>query len=97
MSWAVTCPAADVGSTIELSFAGASLKAKVTEPNDPPLRGAESDRTGRGSESYVKDFRPLNLGRITLPKTRSQLTLRALDVPNRNVMDVRLILLTLVD
>ena len=73
------------------------MKGKVTEPHDPPLRGAESDRTDRGSESFVKDFRPLKLGLINLPKSRSQLTLRALEVPNNNVMDVRLILLTLLD
>ncbi len=92
-----TCPAEDVGSTIELGFAGAAIKGKVAEAHDPPLRGAESDRAPRGSESYVKDFRPLSLGRVTLPKTRGRLTLRALEVPGRSVMDVRLIVLTLVE
>ena len=42
-----TCPAADVGSTIELSFNGSRLEGKVTEAHDPPLRGAENDRVPR--------------------------------------------------
>ena len=57
-----TCPAADIGSTIELSFQGSRLQAKVSEANDPPLRGAENDRVPRQGESYVKDFKPLRLG-----------------------------------
>ena len=57
-----TCPAADIGSTIELSFLGSRLQGKVSEANDPPLRGAENDRVPRQGESYVKDFKPLRLG-----------------------------------
>jgi len=40
-----TCPKKDLGSTVELSCGDARLVAKVTEANDPPLRGAENDRT----------------------------------------------------
>jgi len=92
-----TCPAQDIGSTVELSFLGASVQARVVESHDPPLRGAESDRAPRDSESYVKDFRPLKLGRFSLPRGRGPLALRALEVPGRTVMDVRLVVLTLID
>ena len=92
-----TCPAADVGSTVEVSFASKSLTGKVTEANDPPLRGKEHDRTNRGSESYVKDFRPLRLGTFDLPTGRGLLTLRATDVPGGQVMDVRAVILRLKD
>ncbi|OHB83094.1 MAG: hypothetical protein A2Z38_06410 [Planctomycetes bacterium RBG_19FT_COMBO_48_8] len=57
--------------------------------------GAEFDRVDRGSESYVKDFRPLHLGTIRLQKGRGQLTLSALDIPGRQVMEVRAVMLTL--
>ena len=88
-----TCPKADVGSTIELSINGSSLRGRVTEAHDPPLIGAEHDRVARG-ESYVKDFKPLKLGRIVLKKGRGELTLRATEMPGSQVMDFRLIMFT---
>ncbi|TKJ35470.1 MAG: N-acetylgalactosamine 6-sulfate sulfatase [Planctomycetes bacterium B3_Pla] len=90
-----TCPVNDVGSTVELSFDDSRIRGKVIEPHDPPSVGAEFDRFDRGSESFVKDFRPLRLGVFRLEKGRGELTLRALDVPGKQVMDVRLVALTL--
>jgi arylsulfatase A-like enzyme len=90
-----TCPAADVGSTVELSLNGAAVTGTVTEPNDPPLVGAEHDRVPRKGESYVKDWKPLKLGEIALPAGRGPLTLRAPKVPGKQVMDVRAVVLTL--
>jgi arylsulfatase A-like enzyme len=91
-----TCPAADVGSKVELSFNGARTEATVSQPHDPPLHGAEHDRAKREAESFVKDFKPLPLGTLDLQPGRGLLTLKALSVPGKQVMDVRLILLTLV-
>jgi hypothetical protein len=91
-----TCPASDVGSTIELSFQQSRLQGKVSPANDPPLYGDNHDRASRGSESLVKDFKPLSLGVVKLAKGRGELTLQALDVRGKQVMDVRLILLTLI-
>lgn len=90
-----TCPPEDVGSAVELSFGQSRVRATVTVPHDPPLVGAEFDRCDRGSESFVKDFRPLRLGTFRLEKTRGQLTLRALNMPGKQVMDVRAVRLTL--
>jgi len=90
-----TCPQADVGSTVELSFAGSRIRGKITQAHDPPLHGAEHDRADRGSESLVKDFRPLRLGTMSLKKGRGLLTLRAIDVPGKQVMDIRYVVLTL--
>ena len=90
-----TCPAADVGSTIELRFGDSRVTAKVAEPNDPPLVGAENDRVPREGESLVKDFKPLELGVITLPAEQGELTLRALSIPANSVMDLRGITLEL--
>jgi hypothetical protein len=92
-----TCPKADVGSTFELAFQDARLQGKITEAHDPPLRGMENDRVDRGSESYVKDFKRLEVGEVELKKGRGELTLRALEVPGKQVMDVRYVVLTLVE
>ena len=45
-------------------------------------------------ESYVKDFKPLQLGTIDLPQGKGTLTLRALDNPGGQVMEFRLLMLT---
>ena len=89
-----TCPAADVGSTIELSFLDSRIHAKVTPAWDPPQLGRAFDRVERSGESYWKDFRPLRLGRIRLNQGRAKLTLRALDVKGKQVADVRYVALT---
>ncbi len=90
-----TCANHNIGSTIELNFNGSKIQGKITKPYNPPLFGKENDRCTRGSESFVKDFKPLKLGVFRLEKGRGQLTLKALNVKNRQVMDVRAVLLTL--
>lgn len=82
-----TCAAADVGSTIEMSLLGKTAKAKVVTAFDPPLQGASNDRVVR-IESYYKEFKPLSLGRVSLPKGRGKLTLRATEVAGKQVADV---------
>ena len=51
----------------------------------------------RKGESYMKDFKPLPLGALELKPTRGQLTLRALNVAGKQVMDVRYIVLKRVE
>lgn len=92
-----TCAAENVGATIELSLNSSRLPFKVVAAHDPPLRGKEHDRVSRGSESFVKDFQPLLLGEMNLVAGRGQLTLKALDVPGKGVIDVRSVVLTLLD
>lgn len=89
------CPAADVGSTIEVSFKDSRLQATLAEPHDPPLLGAENDRVPRKSESYVKDFKPWPAGVIPLEPGRGPLKVRALNVPGQQVMELRMVELTL--
>ena len=90
-----TCPQDSVGSTVELVLNDAKVQGTVSQANDPPLRGGEHDRASRGSESFVKDFKPLRLGEIELAAGRGTLTLRAVKVPGKQVMDVRSVVLTL--
>lgn len=92
-----TCAPENVGATIELSCNGSRIQTKVTAAHDPPLRGKEHDRFSRGSESFVKDFQPLTMGLMSLPGGRGKLELRALEIPGKQVIDVRSIVLTLTD
>lgn len=87
-----TCQQENIGSTFELNFAGEKLIGKITEANDQPLTGMANDRVIR-MESYVKDFKPLNIGTIHLKKGEGFLSLKANEIPGSNVMDFRLMML----
>lgn len=60
----------------------------MSPPIIPKQPGDNHDRVPR-KESYVKDFRPMKLGVIHLEKGAGTLTLRALKIPVRQVMDFR--------
>jgi len=90
-----TCPEADAGSRVELSFNGSTLAGKVAPGWDPPLYTNQDTIPRPPGESQMKEFRPLNLGVMRLEKGRGPLTLRALEIPGRTVMDMRLVTLTL--
>ena len=83
-----TCAKKDVGSQIELEFKGQKLKSKVSKPFDPKLIFSP-DRVDRGSESYEKEFKPLEMGKIKLSRGRGKLILRATSMPGSMVMDMR--------
>jgi len=91
-----TCPLADAGSTVELSFNGARLQGKVSAGWDPPLITDQDvvPRTTHG-ESLMKEFHSLKLGEIELSPGRGDLVLRALEIPGKSVMDLRRLTLTL--
>jgi len=89
-----TCPLADAGSTVELSFNGSSIAGQVTPGWDPPLIDGH-DRAPRQGESIMKDFHPIKVGAMHLEAGRGPLTLRALKIPGQSVMDVRMVTLTL--
>ena len=90
-----TCPEADAGSTIELSFQGAKLTGKVQPAWDPPLYTNQDTIPRRHGESQMKDFHVLTLGNIHLDKKRGLLKLQALQIPGKTVMDLRSVAMTL--
>jgi arylsulfatase A-like enzyme len=87
--------AAESGAMIELEFQGSRLAGKVAPAWNPPLYTNQDTLPRPPAESQMKEFRPLKLGTLKLPKGRGPLTLRATDIPGSSVMDVRLIELTL--
>jgi hypothetical protein len=92
-----TCAKENVGATVELSLGAAKLTAKVAEAHDPKPYGAENDRVPRVGESLMKDFKPWAMGEVQLPKVRGPLTLRATDIPGKGVIEVRAVVLTLLE
>jgi len=90
-----TCPLVDAGATVELAFGERRLVGRVEPGWDPPLLANQDTLPRPDGESPMKEFRPLALGTIDLPRRRGPLVLRALAVPGATVMDVRRVTLTL--
>jgi len=90
-----TCAEPDAGSLVEVAFNGSALSGTVRPAWDPPLYTDQDTIPRPAAESPMKEFRPLNLGTLRLEKGRGAITLRALKVPGKSVMDVRQISLTL--
>ncbi|NJB70326.1 arylsulfatase A-like enzyme [Saonia flava] len=91
-----SCAKENIGSSFQLSFGNNTLKTLITEAHDPVLYGMEKDKSPR-IESYVKDFKPLKIGRIQLEKGIGKLSLSATEIPSKEVMDFRLLILTRVE
>lgn len=87
-----TCKAANTGTVLQFGAGGSGTTVTITEPYDPPLRGMEHDRYER-QESYVKDFKPVSMGNISLKKGKRTLSLKALDIPGEGAIDFRMLLL----
>jgi arylsulfatase A-like enzyme len=90
-----TCPLADAGSLVELSFNGSRLTGRVTPGWDPPLNMNQDTLPRPKGESQMKEFQTLSLGTIHLEKGSGPLILRALEIPEASVMDVRRVTLML--
>ena len=91
-----SCPPGSEGSELKLSFGESSLLTRIKDPHHPPLIGMQNDRVAR-SESYEKDFKPLQAGVITLKQGKGELSLQALSMPGTEVMDFRMLMLTRIE
>jgi arylsulfatase A-like enzyme len=90
-----TCPETDEGSRVELAFLNSRLAGDVTPAWNPPLYTNQDTLPRPHGESQMKEFRPLKLGVMELERGLGTLTLRALTIPGKSVMDVRRVTLTL--
>ena len=86
------CPQSSVGSTLELSCGDESVAASIEVANPAPLIGMNEDRFER-AEGYVKEWRSMKLGVLTLKPGKGVLTLRATHIEGDEVGDMRLLLL----
>ncbi|MXZ39654.1 MAG: arylsulfatase [Holophagales bacterium] len=82
----------DAGALVELRLGRQAVSGRIDQSHDPPLVGMDDDRVQR-IESYVKDFRPTVLGEIDLQPGRGTLFLRAPEIPGKQAMDFRLLVL----
>lgn len=90
-----TCRQSDVGSRLRLEVQQhdaevddrSVLDFSVREWFDPPLYDKAKERV-KESHYFVKDFKPLQMGRITLPEGRSTIRLRALEMCGSELVDV---------
>jgi hypothetical protein len=81
----------NLGSIVELSLGKSKIAKKISAAHDLPLKGMENDRVPR-QESYVKDFKPIDLGTMVLKKGEGTMTLKALKIPGEEAIDFRLLL-----
>lgn len=87
-----TCKGGDEGSLIRLSLGNRHLDTRITEVFDPPLRGMNEDRAERNGESYVKDWKAIDIGQMNLDAGEALLSVKALEIPGDAVIDFRLFL-----
>ena len=73
-------------------FVGQRLRYTLAQPHEAPARGMENDRAPRKS-SYVKDFKAINMGVMEMKKGNGELTLRALNIPDQEALEFRLLML----
>lgn len=71
-----TYPRPNVGATVRLARGNSSTETTVTEAFDPPIWDKSKERVAE-SHYFVKDFKPLELGVLTLKEGRDTLTLTA--------------------
>ena len=87
-----TCTEENLDSRFNLELGKNNLEVKLKTAHDPELYGAAQDRSPR-IESYVKDFKPLNIGELYLEEGRDKLVLKATEIYGDQMMDFRMILL----
>lgn len=92
-----TCPLADAGAVVELSFGDSRLSGEVKPGWDPPLFTNQDTLPRPDGESQMKEFHSLHLGEIDLKKGEGALMIRALKIPGERVMDLRRLTLTLIE
>ena len=87
-----SCEEDAIGSLFEVSFGNASIQGEIKEAHNPSEYGASEDRVVR-QESYIKDFKPLKVGKLKLKKGKGTLQIKGVKKNGRALMDFRLILL----
>ena len=92
-----TCPETSIGAEIELRCQESQLRHKISTAWDPPLNTNQDTLPRPSAESQMKEFRSINLGVLELQQGQAVLSLHALQVPEKSVMDVRRVTLTLVE
>ncbi|MEC8554183.1 MAG: arylsulfatase [Planctomycetota bacterium] len=92
-----TCAAGNEGCILQVGLDdGWSTQNKVIKVFDPPLYDKSKERVAK-SHYFVKDFEPLNLGTLRLPKGNGTLRLKGLNRKGNGFVDVHSIELRRLD
>ena len=86
-----TCKKENTGCVVQLQFNQSKISRTITREHDPPVVGAKEDRVVR-AESYVKFFRPVELGVIELEAGGGELTLSMPEIPGEEGIEFRLLM-----
>ena len=82
-----TCAKENVGCKVRVEVGGKAVEAVVEKAHDPaPI--ASPDRVRRG-EVYEKVWAPLRAGVLELGRARTQLIVRAVEIPGGRAMDLK--------
>ena len=81
-----------VGTEIALEFENQIIKKTIDKFHDPRLVGSVKDKIER-IESYTKDFKKINIGKISLKKGKSILKLKTTKMEGDKSIDFRLLIL----
>ena len=81
-----------VGTEIALEFENQIIKKTIDKFHDPRLLGSVEDKIER-IESYTKDFKKINIGKIGLKKGKSILKLKTTKMEGDKSIDFRLLIL----
>lgn len=82
-----TCARSNVGATVRLASGKSNTKSTVTEVFDPPIWDKSKERVAE-SHYFVKDFKPLELGALTLNEGRDTLILTSPKIVGGRSIDV---------
>ena len=81
-----------VGTEIALEFESQIIKKTIDKFHDPSQVGSVEDKIER-IESYTKDFKKINIGKINLKKGKSVLKLKTTKMEGDKSIDFRLLIL----
>jgi len=79
-----SCPEGETGSQIEITVGERRLKSKITEaydPRPPTERELDHKRLETSGPVWFRTYAPLAFPAVSLQKGRTQLTVRATDIP----------------
>ncbi len=90
MTLRYTCAAGDIGSKVRVEVNGKMLEGIISQVHDPkPL--PSPDRVPRRGEVYERVWAPLSLGAVQLGEGRTRISITALNVAGKRVMDLKAI------
>jgi len=87
-----SCPKENIGATITLEVGDKNLQKQISDAHDPEYLPSP-DRIKR-IEVYEKEWAMLDVGSISLPEGNQQIVLKALEIPNKKVGEIKGVRLT---